>query len=118
MALFDLVVNNADRKAGHCLLGEDGRIWVIDHGVCFSDEPKLRTVIWDFLDEPIPDEERVDLRRLAGDLDARGDALEALAALLAPEEVDAVRGRLAHLLTLERFPGPEPGTRPYPWPPI
>ncbi len=55
VALFDLVVNNADRKAGHCLLGEDGRIWVIDHGVCFSDEPKLRTVIWDFLDEPIPD---------------------------------------------------------------
>jgi uncharacterized repeat protein (TIGR03843 family) len=118
VALFDLVVNNADRKAGHCLLGEDGRIWVIDHGVCFSDEPKLRTVIWEFLDEPIPDEERADLRRLAGDLDARGDVLEALAALLAPEEVDAVRGRLAHLLTLERFPGPEPGTRPYPWPPI
>ncbi len=118
VALFDLVVNNADRKAGHCLLGEDGRIWVIDHGVCFSDEPKLRTVIWDLLDEPIPDRERADLQRLAGDLDARGDALEALAALLAPEEVNAVRERLAHLLTLERFPGPEPGTRPYPWPPI
>ena len=50
VAAFDLVVNNADRKAGHCLLGEDGRIHVVDHGVCFSDEPKLRTVIWDFIE--------------------------------------------------------------------
>ncbi len=54
VALFDLVVNNADRKGGHCLLGEDGRIWLIDHGVCFSAEPKLRTVIWEYMDEPIP----------------------------------------------------------------
>src|ERR1700675_3037079 len=54
VALFDLVVNNADRKAGHCLLGTDGLIWVIDHGVCFNEEPKLRTVIWEFLGEPIP----------------------------------------------------------------
>jgi uncharacterized repeat protein (TIGR03843 family) len=118
VALFDLVVNNADRKAGHCLLGEDDRIWVIDHGVCFSDEPKLRTVIWDFLDEPIPQPERADLARLAGDLDRDTDVRAELDALLAPEEVAAVRARVAHLLRVERFPGPEPGSRPYPWPPI
>ena len=47
VALFDLVVNNADRKGGHCLLASDGTIWVVDHGVCFHEEPKLRTVIWD-----------------------------------------------------------------------
>ena len=54
IALFDLVANNADRKSGHCLLARDGRIFVVDHGVCFHVEPKLRTVIWDFVDEPIP----------------------------------------------------------------
>ena len=61
VAAFDLVINNADRKAGHCLLGEDGRIHVVDHGVCFSDEPKLRTVIWDFIGEPIEETVREDL---------------------------------------------------------
>ena len=53
---FDLLANNADRKSGHCLLGEDGHIWGIDHGLCFHDEPKLRTVIWEFGGEPVPDE--------------------------------------------------------------
>jgi len=67
IALFDLVVNNADRKAGHCLLGEDGRIWVIDHGVCFSDEPKLRTVIWEFVDQTFPPELREDLDLALGE---------------------------------------------------
>ena len=52
IALFDLVANNADRKSGHCLLAEDGRIFVVDHGVCFHEQPKLRTVIWDFVGEP------------------------------------------------------------------
>jgi hypothetical protein len=118
VALFDLVVNNADRKAGHCLLGEDGRIWVIDHGVCFSEEPKLRTVIWDFVNEPIAEREREDLRRLADDLDARTDVRDLLGTLLSREEVGAVRERTARLARLDRFPGPEPGTRPYPWPPI
>ena len=54
VAMFDLAANNADRKGGHCLLDADGEIWVIDHGVCFAVEPKLRTVIWTFVDEPLP----------------------------------------------------------------
>ena len=54
VALFDMVVNNADRKGGHCLLAPDGTIWVVDHGVCFNEEPKLRTVIWEHVGEPIP----------------------------------------------------------------
>ena len=62
IALFDLVANNADRKSGHCLLAEDGRIFVVDHGVCFHEQPKLRTVIWDFVGEPIPEDLRTDLR--------------------------------------------------------
>src|SRR5205823_5141753 len=58
-----LVANNADRKSGHCLLGPDGRIWAIDNGLCFNVDPKLRTVIWEFAGEPLPDDVRDDLRR-------------------------------------------------------
>jgi len=62
---FDLIANNADRKSGHCLLAEDGAIYGIDNGLCFHVEPKLRTVIWDFGEEPVPPALRDDLRRLA-----------------------------------------------------
>ena len=74
VALFDVVVNNADRKAGHCLLGTDGTIWVIDHGVCFSDEPKLRTVIWEFVGESIPPDLLDDVRSLRDAAARRGSA--------------------------------------------
>ena len=117
VALFDLVVNNADRKAGHCLLDDDGAIWVIDHGVCFSDEPKLRTVIWAFVGEPFPADAVDDLGRLRSELTDGGPVDRALGSLLAPEEVDATRRRVDELLDLGAFPEPGPG-RPYPWPPI
>jgi uncharacterized repeat protein (TIGR03843 family) len=113
VALFDVVANNADRKTGHCLLDESGQIFVVDHGVCFSDEPKLRTVIWDYVDEPIPGPMLDDLRALSSRF---GDAVrEPLLALLAPPEVTAVERRLADLIGLGTFPEPGPG-RPYPWP--
>ncbi|HSL09930.1 MAG TPA: SCO1664 family protein [Actinomycetota bacterium] len=117
VALFDLVVNNADRKAGHCLLDAAGTIWVIDHGVCFSDEPKLRTVIWAFVGEPFPPETIDDLRRFRHELDVGGAAERALGALLSPEEVAATRRRVDAVLRLGVFPEPGPG-RPFPWPPI
>jgi uncharacterized repeat protein (TIGR03843 family) len=118
IALFDLVVNNADRKAGHCLLGDDGRIWVIDHGVCFSDEPKLRTVIWEFVDEPIPRDLREDLARLGERLAVGARSRGELEGLLAPAEIAAITDRLERLIAIGRFPEPEPGVRPFPWPPI
>ncbi len=118
IALFDLVVNNADRKAGHCLLGEDRTIWVIDHGVCFSDEPKLRTVIWDFIDELIPRDLCDDLTRFGDDLASASPRRLALDALLAPQEIDATADRVGRLVASGRFPEPEPGVRPIPWPPI
>jgi hypothetical protein len=114
VALFDIVANNADRKAGHCLLAETGDIFVVDHGVCFSDEPKLRTVIWDFVKEPIPQAMLADLRVLQSRLHS-GAARDRLAALLSTGEVKAVEQRLADLIMLGRFPEPGPG-RPYPWP--
>jgi Phosphatidylinositol 3- and 4-kinase len=117
VAAFDLVVNNADRKAGHCLLGEDGRIHVVDHGVCFADEPKLRTVIWDFVGEPIDESIRADVRRLAGELRSGSPRAE-LAGLLSEPELDALAERAEEVASLERFPGPGPDRRPFPWPPI
>jgi uncharacterized repeat protein (TIGR03843 family) len=114
IALFDVVANNADRKSGHCLLAEDGEIFVVDHGVCFSTEPKLRTVIWDFVDEPIPPDMLEDLWALKARL-ATGAVRERLLELLSPAEVSATERRLADLIDLGRFPEPGPG-RPYPWP--
>ncbi len=116
IALFDLVANNADRKAGHCLLAADDTIWVIDHGVCFSDEPKLRTVIWDFVGEPFDRGLRSDLERLRVSL--QDDLRLSLRDLLAPQELSAMEDRIDELLRGGVFPEPVPGTRPFPWPPI
>ncbi len=113
IALFDVVVNNADRKSGHCLLGPDG-VFVVDHGVCFHEEPKLRTVIWDFSGEPIPEPLTEDLRSIAPSLRA-GELRERLLLLLTPAEVDATADRLGSLRDAGRFPEPGPG-RAVPWP--
>ena len=118
VALFDLVANNADRKGGHCLLGEDGEVWMIDHGLCFSVEPKLRTVIWTFVDEPFPADAAADLGRVAEDVGTGGPLATTLRGLLEEEEVEATQARAEALLALGRFPEPEPGVRPFPWPPI
>ncbi len=115
IALFDHVANNADRKGGHCLLGEDGRIWVVDHGVCFAVEPKLRTVIWEFEGEPIPDELRSDLGRLRSSLE--GNLGGRLRELLSAPELLALDARIDDAIAAATFPTPGPG-RPYPWPPI
>jgi len=110
VALFDHIMNNADRKGGHCLLDrEGGRIWVVDHGVCFHSDPKLRTVIWDFAGEPIEED-------LAADL-ARAD-LSVLDRWLTAYEVDAARARLDGLLGTRIFPDPPEDRRAYPWPPV
>jgi uncharacterized repeat protein (TIGR03843 family) len=109
MATFDLVANNADRKSGHCLLAGDGHIWGIDHGLCFHVEPKLRTVIWDFAGEPIPDHLLADLDALASDPPAT------LVGLLTEAERTMVVRRAAAVVKLGRFPHPT-SDRPYPWP--
>jgi uncharacterized repeat protein (TIGR03843 family) len=109
IAVFDLVVNNTDRKSGHCLLAE-GRIWGIDHGLCFHVQPKLRTVIWEFGGSPVPPALKADLARLA----ERPPA--SLRALLRDDEVDAVVGRARAVTKLAALPDPDPDLRAYPWP--
>jgi hypothetical protein len=117
VALFDVVANNADRKSGHCLVDEHGELFVVDHGVCFNVEPTLRTVIWDFVDEPIPTAMLEDLRALRRRLvqNGRDGVRGALLGLLSAGEVAALERRLDELIALGRFPEPGPG-RPYPWP--
>lgn len=110
LCAFDLLANNADRKAGHCLLAADGRIYAIDNALTFHPEPKLRTVIWDFAGQTIPPALVADVERfLAADLPP------ALAQLLTPEERAALRARAAALLTCPRFPDLAGGGS-YPWP--
>jgi uncharacterized repeat protein (TIGR03843 family) len=106
---FDVVVNNGDRKGGHCLLDTDGRIWAIDHGLCLHAHAKLRTVIWDFEGQPIPPERLEDVARLAVAPPAR------LVELIAPDEVDALVDRARALLKKPVFP-PVRSARAFPWP--
>jgi len=107
---FDVVANNTDRKSGHCLLGEDGRIWAIDNGLCFHHEPKLRTVIWEFAGEPLPPALLDGLGRVAA------HPPDVLGTLLSSREVAAVAQRARGLLSAGRFPVPDPDRHHYPWP--
>ena len=110
ICLFDLIANNADRKSGHCLLGPDGVIYAIDNALTFHAEPKLRTVIWDFGGEPIPKAMLADVRRVFV-----SGVPAPLAALLEPEEQEALIERARAVVEEGRFPMDESGVR-YPWP--
>jgi uncharacterized repeat protein (TIGR03843 family) len=112
---FDVVANNADRKGSHCLLDGMGHIWAIDHGVTFHTQHKLRTVIWDFIGEPIPKELLNDMCTLQKRLGEPGGLRENLMAVLALEEVDALQDRVSTLLEQPVFPSPGL-ERPIPWP--
>ena len=107
---LDIVINNTDRKSGHCLLGTDGTIWAIDNGLSFHAEFKLRTVIWDFAGDRLPVEVSRDLRELLDD-----GLPEPLAETLTPAEHDAALARTETLLTADRFPTDGHGHR-WPWP--
>jgi uncharacterized repeat protein (TIGR03843 family) len=117
MALFDLVIDNADRKGGHVLLevfpDAPPKLRGVDHGVSFNVAPKLRTVIWDLVGRPVPAAQRADLARLADLLDA--DVGRRLRELLSGEELDVLRARVERLVDLQELPPPT-GRHPYPWP--
>ena len=115
VALFDALVNNADRKSGHCLCDRTDHIWCIDHGLTFNAEPKLRTVIWDYAGEPIPEHLLDDLRVFEAQLERPTAVRKTLEGLLAPQEIQMLCARLDDLLQAGRFPQPREG-RHVPWP--
>jgi uncharacterized repeat protein (TIGR03843 family) len=116
MAIFDIVVNNADRKGSHVLYPGGGRVYGVDHGVCFHVENKLRTVLWGWVGERLPDAEQDTLSRLRRQL--TGELGERLCQLLAPDEVAATIRRIDRLLRTQVFPQPRAGRHAVPWPPM
>lgn len=127
VAVFDAVVNNADRKGGHLLavaeprartrlsrFGAAAPVLAVDHGVCFHTEPKLRTVLWGWAGAALTDDERARLDGLLGSLD--GDLGTQLAALLSPAECQALRVRVRRLLRDGRLPQPRGDWPALPWP--
>ena len=145
LTLFDYLINNADRKAGHCLYETARRerreerkertayslltphssfltprpahMWAIDHGICFHHQYKLRTVIWEFAGETIEDGLLADLASLQHLVDT-GPVHSTLGLLLSPPELDALRRRIRELLSSRHYPSPPVHQRNYPWPPI
>jgi uncharacterized repeat protein (TIGR03843 family) len=109
LALFDLVANNTDRKSGHVLRGSDGRLWGIDHGLCFAAPFKLRTVIWDFAGE------RIDAGLLADIAPLAEEVPDAVAEHLSWFEAEALQRRVDDLLERRAFPD-DPTGRRFPWP--
>jgi len=115
MAAFDLIVNNADRKSGHCLLDREGHIWGIDNGLTFHPMPKLRTVIWEFAGDAIPTSLRKDAARVARELVVGRGWVSALHELISGVEVRALIQRTRRVAESGTYP--EPSSRwAYPWP--
>ena len=116
MAIFDAVVNNADRKGGHVLVTGDGQVYGVDHGLCFHAQPKLRTVLWGWAGEPLPDWADPVLASL--EKAVAGPLGEELAPHLTRQEVAALAQRVRDLRTRGRFATPNPDWPAVPWPPI
>lgn len=120
MAIFDLVVNNTDRKGGHVLAMPDGHRYGVDHGVCFHTDDKLRTVLWGWAGQALTEDETAVLERLKLRLldSPTGDVAELLKPLLTGRELAALRRRLRRLLLAGRFPVPSGEWPAIPWPPF
>ncbi|MGL5811693.1 MAG: SCO1664 family protein [Nocardioides sp.] len=115
MAIFDVLINNGDRKGGHVLAMPDGHRYGVDHGVSFHSDDKLRTVLWGWQDTDLTEEECRDLRKLRGSAEQVADALSGL---VTETEVARFFERLDRLLRRGRLPRPSDGWPAIPWPPF
>ena len=117
VALFDVIANNADRKSSHCLFDAADKVWVIDHGLTFHVDDKLRTVIWDFSGQTLPEDLCTDVERTLIELE-RGELSKSLKELLSPAEVRVLKRRIRGVLDgAWRFPEPTSAWS-IPWPPM
>ena len=116
MVVFDAIVNNADRKGGHLIPMPGGHVYGVDHGVSFHQQDKLRTVLWTWAGDPLPDEAIDALSEFRALLEGALD--DALSALLTRREVVAVRRRVDRLLRDRRYPEPSGDWPAIPWPPF
>lgn len=113
LALFDAIINNTDRKFGHLLVDHDGKLRGCDHGVCFHQENKLRTVLWQFAGEQFTAEEIELLNKVA-----KLDLNSLFAELLTSAEIFALTERISNLLATGQFPFPSDEWPAIPWPPV
>ncbi len=111
LAVFDVLINNADRKGGH-ILASGGRVFGVDHGICFHTDPKLRTLLWGWAGTELTDAELAAVRRV------RDDDPDRLGELLAEPEIEALWSRAERLLQRGRFPRPRGHWPAIPWPPF
>jgi len=117
IALFDVITNNADRKSGHCLFDAKDKVWVIDHGLTFHTDEKLRTVIWDYSGRPLPGDLCGDVERALIDLE-RGELGKTFQELISAAELRALKRRVRAVLDPGwRFPEPSSAWS-IPWPPV
>lgn len=127
VALFDLLINNADRKGSHILIDPESKLWLIDHGICFHVQEKLRTVIWDFSGQPIPENLCRDLGVLRQKFSSQDGSLGAaqfnnrygqLSDYISTAEIAALFRRADRLVATGHYPDPDPSRRHYPWPAV
>lgn len=116
VALFDAVINNTDRKIGHLLPIDDGRLYICDHGVTFHEEDKLRTVLWQWSGEPLRESEIESLHKVFKAISNR--EIEELYSLLNEDEITALLTRIENLISQRCFPIPSPDWPAIPWPPF
>lgn len=115
VAVFDFLINNADRKGGHFLIDSQRQLWLIDHGLTFHSEPKLRTVLWDYAGKKIPRKILQSLKAFIPQLEEASPLVGELANYLSAEEITHIARRTQHLLAEPIFPAPA-SRYSYPWP--
>lgn len=118
VVLFDAVVNNTDRKGGHILVDPDDKFWLIDHGICFHTQPKLRTVVWDFANKPIPEESCQQIKNLREKLLPDQPLHIEMSTYLSQVEIIAMISRIDKLIKEGVFPRPMDKRYSHPWPPV